>query len=280
MARRHVEDAIINMRPANELAIALNRYITQAADRTLVKKVSKAVHKNNFAPWYDNECRYLRSESIKAGERAVSNRDFQDLVEKSRSYKACKQRKLRQYRRESITKIENAYHNDRSNMWEILRHTLRVTSNQYFPSPDEFLDLFKDLASGREADYFDYDYENCAIDFLSKYDNGDLHACNVDTLRLQILNDNFTMHEISDVIDSLKNNKAPGNDMIPAELIKHCKLELLPLITNLLNYIVDKRDFPDIWAEGLRSPVYKCGTISDTNNYRGITVLSVFTKIF
>ena len=141
-------------------------------------------------------------------------------------------------------------------MWEILRHTLRVTSNQNFPSPDEFLDLFKDLASGREADYFAYDYENCAINFLSKYDNGDLHVCNVDTLKLQILNDNFTMHEISDVIDSLKNNTAPGNDMIPAELIKHCKLELLPLITNLLNYIVDKRDFPDIWAKGLRSPVY------------------------
>ena len=34
MARRHVEDAIINMRPANELEIALNKYITQAADRT------------------------------------------------------------------------------------------------------------------------------------------------------------------------------------------------------------------------------------------------------
>ena len=113
MARRHVEDAIINMRPANELAIALNKYITQAADRTLGKKVSKAAHKKNFVPWYDNECRYLRNESIKAGERAVSNRDFQDLVEKSRTYKACKQRKWRQYRRETITKIENAYHNDR-----------------------------------------------------------------------------------------------------------------------------------------------------------------------
>ena len=90
----------------------------------------------------------------------MSNRDFQDLVEKSRTYKACKQQKLRQYRRENITKIENAYHNDRSNMWEILRHTLHVTSNQNVPIPDEFLNLFKDLATGQETDYFDYDYEN------------------------------------------------------------------------------------------------------------------------
>ena len=102
----------------------------------------------------------------------------------------------------------------------------------------------------------------------------------ITTLKLQIVNDNFMMHELDYVIDSLKNNWASGNDMMPAELIKHCKLELLPLITNLLNYIIDKRDFPKIWAEGLRSPVYKCGTMSDTNDYRGITVLSVFTKIF
>ena len=85
MARRHVEYAIIDMRPANELAVALNKYITQAADRTLVKKISKAVHKNDFAPWHDNECRYLRNKYIKAGEAAGSNRDFQYLIEKSHS---------------------------------------------------------------------------------------------------------------------------------------------------------------------------------------------------
>ena len=57
----------------------------------------------------------------------------------------------------------------------ILRHTLRVTTNENVTCPDEFLDLFKDLAIGREADYFSYDYEKWAINLLSKYDDGDLH---------------------------------------------------------------------------------------------------------
>ena len=280
IARRHVENTMINMSPVNEIAKALNKYMSQAADRTLLKTMSKASHKKKSLPWYDTECRYLRSESIKAGERAVSGQDFNDLAEKSRTYKACKQRKLRQYRRDTIAKIENAYNNNKTYMWEILRHTLRVTTNENVPCPDEFLDLFKDLAIGREADYFNYDYEKCAVDFLSKYDNGDLHMYKVDTLKLQIMNDNFTVSEISDVIDSLKNNKAPGSDLIPAELIKNCKLELLPVLTSLLNYIIDMRDFPEVWAEVLRSPIYKTGAINDRNNYRGITVLSVFTKIF
>ena len=209
----------------------------------------------------------------------MSSQDFNDLAEKSRTYKACKQRKLRQYRRDTIAKIENAYNNNKTYMWENLRHTLRVTTNENVLCPDEFLDLFKDLAIGREADYFNYDYENCAVDFFSKYDNGDLHMYKADALKLQIMNDNFTVSEISDVIDSLKNNIAPGNDLIPAELIKNCKLELLPVLTSLLNYIIDMRDFPEVWAEGLRSPINKSGAINDRNNYRGITVLSVFTKI-
>ena len=38
--------------------------------------------------------------------------------------------------------------------------------------------------------------------------------------------------------------------------------------------------FPDIWAEGLRSPVFKMGEIINRNNYRGITVPSVIATIF
>ena len=99
-------------------------------------------------------------------------------------------------------------------------------------------------------------------------------------LKPRIINDSFTESEISDTIDSLKNNKGPGIDLIPGEFIKIRKLELVPLITGALNYIISNRDYPDWWAEGLRSPVFKSDLIKDTNNYRGIIVLSVFTKIF
>ena len=116
--------------------------------------------------------------------------------------------------------------------------------------------------------------------FLNKYDNDEFSMHNNDGLKLQIIIDNFTEKEISNTIDSLKNNKSPGNDLLPAEFIKACKAELLPLIIKALNYIINNRDFPDILAEGLRSSVFKTGDINNRNNYRGITVLSVFTKNF
>ena len=142
------------------------------------------------------------------------------------------------------------------------------------------MNILANLARGCTVENFNYDYEKCAIDFLEKYDNGDIPRHDNDKLKLQIINDNFTRNEISDTIDSLKNNKSPGIDLLPAEFIKGCKAKPLPLVTDVLYYIINNGDFPDIWPEGLRSPVFKTGEITNKNDYQGITVLSVFTKIF
>ena len=69
-------------------------------------------------------------------------------------------------------------------------------------------------------------------------------------------------------------------DSIPSEFIKLCKHELVDIITLVLNYVVECREFPDHWAEALRTPVFKNGRVDDSDNYRGITVLFVFAKIF
>ena len=47
-----------------------------------------------------------------------------------------------------------------------------------------------------------------------------------------------------------------------------------------MNYCIEWREFPDIWAEGLRTSVYKAGDVLDPDNYRGITVLPIFENIF
>ena len=51
-------------------------------------------------------------------------------------------------------------------------------------------------------------------------------------------------------------------------------------ITDVLNYIIDSRDFPECWAEGLRSVIYKSGGKGIPENYRGITILPVPEKVF
>ena len=48
----------------------------------------------------------------------------------------------------------------------------------------------------------------------------------------------------------------------------------------MFNYIIEHRDFPETWTEGLRSPIFKSGAKLETANYRGITVLPIFEKLF
>ena len=79
---------------------------------------------------------------------------------------------------------------------------------------------------------------------------------------------------------SLKSNKAPGIAYIPAEFLK-AGVDIISYdITELFNYMIEDRDFPERWAIGLRSPIYKSGIKIDTNNHRGIAVLPVLEKSF
>ena len=275
-----VIDSFALMKPCNNLAIAFNNFILQAADRSLEKRKINTGHIRSSPAWYDKECRDLRSESLRAGERAVTTEDFHELYEKSRNYKACKQRKKRQHKNNIISNLEYAYHKNRCNMWKMRSKISHNSGTVNIPCREEFLELFESLATGLHIEYFDYDFEKYAIEFLHKYDADVLQLPVRDELKHVLLNDNFTLEEISNTIDQLKGGKAPGIDLIPAEFVKHCKPELLSTIKDILNYMIDNKEFPDVWAEGLRTPVFKSGRHGDRNNYRGITVLSIFAKIF
>ena len=79
---------------------------------------------------------------------------------------------------------------------------------------------------------------------------------------------------------SFKSNKSPGIDYIPAEFL-NAGVDIISYdVAELFNYVIENREFPERWAIGLRSPIYKSGMKINTKNYRGITVLPVFEKLF
>ena len=114
------------------------------------------------------------------------------------------------------------------------------------------------------------------MEFLRKYDRKSANAH--DAIINDILNTNFSEEEIRYAINYPKNNKSPGIDGIPAELIKACKEILSPDITMMLNYIIERCEFPANWTIGIRSAVHKSGTKSIVDNCRGITILPVMEK--
>ena len=89
----------------------------------------------------------------------------------------------------------------------------------------------------------------------------------------------ITQDEVKYAINQLHNGKSPGNDLIYEFLIAGKDI-LTPYITMLFDKILQSGYYPTSWTEGIIVPIHKSGDINDSENYRGITLLSIFGKLF
>ena len=164
-------------------------------------------------------------------------------------------------------------------MWKTIGKLSPSSTLNDMPEREEFYEYFKSKSTSNFNSNFDYDIEYeaiCHVDYISK----NIISPQTHSTEFDILNKNFTEDEISHAIDKLKNNKSPGYDGVIAEFLKSCKDIFTEDLTVFFNYIMEKRKFPDAWADGLRSPIFKSGSRWKCDNYRGVTVLSVFEKVF
>ena len=85
--------------------------------------------------------------------------------------------------------------------------------------------------------------------------------------------------EIIAAIRSLKNGKSPGQESLNAELFKAEPGFAAQVLQPLFATIWEEKQLPDGWTEGVIVKIPKKGALSNCNNCRGITLLSVANKI-
>ena len=85
--------------------------------------------------------------------------------------------------------------------------------------------------------------------------------------------------EILSAMYSMKNNKAPGEDGISAELLKCGGREVEAFIIKLIQSAWEHENIPEDWRSAIIVPVHKKGEKTVCNNYRGIALLNVAYKI-
>ena len=77
----------------------------------------------------------------------------------------------------------------------------------------------------------------------------------------------------------MKSNKAPGFDGVTIEFIKEAKFFFLPMLEKLFDHILSTGIYPTEWGKALLCPLHKKGSKADPSNYRGISLISVISKI-
>ena len=97
----------------------------------------------------------------------------------------------------------------------------------------------------------------------------------------ETLNSPITEDEVSKSVKRLKNGKACGEDCILDEMIKAFSEDHLHLLTQTFNVVLLSGHIPNEGATGVIKPIYiNKGDINDSDNYRGITLLSCLGKLF
>nr|VZH96284.1 unnamed protein product [Spirometra erinaceieuropaei] len=86
--------------------------------------------------------------------------------------------------------------------------------------------------------------------------------------------------EVTDAVRKLRNNKAPGEDGIPAEIFKSCVDALAPWLHELTERAWRDKVVPDDWGLGILVLILKKGDKTRCENYRGISFINVTAKIF
>ena len=151
-------------------------------------------------------------------------------------------------------------------------------------SQKEFWNAMKNISFRRKQPKNNIDSHTWFLHFrnlLEKNSNDDdtqedLHDTQTDAY----FNRPICKEEIIYALRKIKNHKAAGPDGIIGEMYKYANDYVIQLLEKLFNNIFDTGRFPQSWTESIVLPLFKKGNTSDPNNYRGISISNICSKIF
>ena len=250
--------------PINDI---ISEIVNIMANAGIRKKAS--CQQNSQAPWFDNECRGLKQLKLKLLRKFRSSRSEDDLAQYKTARKTFKNiidEKREAYNTKKLDDLINSV-NDSKSFWAKLKSLTRKgkakSTNKI--SKTDWLKHFENLFANPD--------ENNEFD--------DLQIVEPDSeIEELIFNSEITDDEILFAVKSMKAGKSPGPDGILPEMFTSIIEIMLPILNKLLNRIFAQGQFPDIWSKSIIIPIHKKGDTDLVDNYRGISLLDIFGKIY
>lgn len=231
------------------------------------------VKQESSQKWFDEECRTKRNIfytnlNIYRNEKSTINRTN---MSKARSnYKKVLRLKRHEFRKQNTNKLLNMRLQNAKEYWKMLKDISHIRYPRTL-SANNFARYFN--AINNPDDHF-FQADDDVIYFNERFLNNEF------SLMFHELDDVISDDEIFKAIKQLKNGSSGGPDLLLNEIFKYGAEVLTPYIRCLFQKCFNKGYFPQAWTEGFIVPLHKGGNLGDISNYRGITLLSVFGKLF
>lgn len=97
--------------------------------------------------------------------------------------------------------------------------------------------------------------------------------------KTSIVIDNTSELEVANIIQSLKHSNSSGSDGISAVILKRTCINVIKVLTYIINKSLSVGMFPDCLKEAVILPIFKKGSNLECSNYRPISLLPSVSKI-
>ena len=204
--------------------------------------------------------------------------------------KICSKLKFKHAIKEAFAKYENRFNDDLCShflnkntpaFWKTWNKKMRsnVAKEVYVNGSNEEKLVADAFADNFESVYFD---SNSKLE--SKKEFFDLLSSNSKTCTVSPaeLHSSFSVEQVSRSMLNLKLGKASGPDELSAEHLIHSHPSLVIHICLLFRGIATHGYVPNDFGAGIIIPLLKdkLGDVNDVGNYRGITLIPIFSKLF
>ena len=229
----------------------------------------RRVGRSHFPPWYSNEIKINLKNKEYFRKKWIRTRNDSYQVEFRRLRALVKAQIMDAYNSYTAS-VENDITANPGHLWNYLndkRGSTRIpgvvsTGTTDLTNPSEIVDAFADAFSNAYSDsgatHCPVTHSNCLSFFVPP-----------------VMED-----ELVGILSKSKNKLTSGADMIPSFLLRDCKLILAKPLSIIINLSIRTSTFPNRWKVARICPVHKKGDAGQISNYRPISILPNFSKIY
>lgn len=229
----------------------------------------KLARQRRFPPWFTRELIdiILKKEKVR---RHLQVQESAYYLERFKSLRRSIKLRAQQDYRAFVRNAESDVGRNPSNFWSFIQSkkaqsripAAMIYDNRHFHRPKNIVSAF--------ADYFKSVYKNSEPSQLPT--NSGLS----ETIGIPMI----TSEDVISACKMLKDKATFGPDGIPSFLVKDCAFVMSAPLCHIYKLILRNGVFPEIWKCAKICPILKKGDPSLVENYRGISILCNFSKVF
>jgi hypothetical protein len=258
----------INSNPDNAVYIFTEALLESALcmRRTIQRYNRKNVFHN--AKWFDKDCLEQKKKVkglLKSFRRCKTSESYLEYEAERKIYNALLKNKKVESKRAATECLVNSSKNSQVFWNEVKKHKQKKFQTNRI-SNEAWIKHFEAVFNGN----------NMQVDI--EHPSG-LQPTEEDIYD-DVLDAEISESEIRDAIRRTKCGKAPGPDNILAEVLKLGENEIVNFLCKLFNQLLTESKFPIEWTKATITPLHKKGDKENPDNYRGISLLSILSKVF